>query len=367
MQYGYADFQPSQAYYAFAYQAGCFTGKAYGNDSDTIFECLVGKDEATLANASAYVSASGTYGTWGFLPVTDGRFIQQLPSQQLQQGKINGQRVLIGVSISSHISREVFESNWQFFQNNANEGPAFVTQTIRTEDDFLAFLQKAFPLFTSDEISEILTYYPSTNASVDPSIPDFATNGLTGATALNESTFGTGQQQRADNLYAETTFVCPSYWMAEAFTGYSYASYKYQYSVIGAQHGADVAGYYGPRPIQDSPDFEYAFMKIYGNFITTGNPSISNEIANGVSTGNSSANPASSWPEFGFESPFQINLNETGGTPTSVKGAVSGVNITVFAEPGLKNDFGLVDAFAWEGGRGARCEFWRSVGQIVPE
>lgn len=28
--------------------------------------------------------------------------------------------------------------------------------------------------------------------------PKYATSGYTGATALNESTFGTGQQQRAD-------------------------------------------------------------------------------------------------------------------------------------------------------------------------
>ena len=363
MQYGYADFEPSQSYYAFAYQAGCFDGKAYGNDTGTIFECLVGKDEATLRNASAYVSASGLYGTWAFLPVTDGKFVQQLPSQQLQKSQINGEKLLVGVSLAP----PQFKLLLTKVQNNANEGPAFVPQTIETEDDFVSYLRLLFPLFSDDQISQVLSIYPSTNASVNPSNPDFATNGLTGATALNESTFGTGQQQRADNLYAETTFVCPSYWMALAFTGDSYASYKYQFSVIGAQHGADVAGYYGPTPPYLSPDFEYAFMKIYGNFITTGNPSISNAIANGVSTSNSSAaNPASDWPEFSYESPYQINLNLTGGTPLSIAG-FGGNNYSIFTEPGLKNDITLVDANSWEAGRGARCEFWRSVGEIVPE
>jgi hypothetical protein len=104
LQYGYADFEPSQSYYAFAIAAGCFPGKAYGNDTGTIFECLVGKDTTTLQNASQYVSESGTYGTWAFLPVTDGTFIQQLPSQQLQKGQINGARILSGVSQnSSHV------------------------------------------------------------------------------------------------------------------------------------------------------------------------------------------------------------------------------------------------------------------------
>ena len=56
----------------------------------------------------------------------------------------------------------------------------------------------AFPLFTEDDVSRVLLYYPSTNASEDMSTPDFATSGNSTPTALNESTFATGQQQRAD-------------------------------------------------------------------------------------------------------------------------------------------------------------------------
>ena len=83
-------------------------------------------------------------------------------------------------------------------QNNANEGPTFTPQNIVTEDDFVGFLQNTFPLFTDDDVSRVLLYYPSTNVSVDMSTPDFATSGNSTPTALNESTFATGQQQRAD-------------------------------------------------------------------------------------------------------------------------------------------------------------------------
>lgn len=48
------------------------------------------------------------------------------------------------------------------------------------------------------------------------------------------------------NIYAETTFVCPSYWMAEAFSDLPRVSYKYQYSVVPALHGTDVSAYFGP-------------------------------------------------------------------------------------------------------------------------
>ena len=67
-----------------------------------------------------------------------------------------------------------------------------------TEADFVRYLKGILPLFTDEEIQKVLLYYPSTSASVDPTIPEFATSGNVGATALNESTFATGQQQRAD-------------------------------------------------------------------------------------------------------------------------------------------------------------------------
>lgn len=52
---------------------------------------------------------------------------------------------------------------------------------------------------TNNDISKILFYYPSTNASVNASLPFFPTNGYSSnVTALNQSDVATGQQQRAD-------------------------------------------------------------------------------------------------------------------------------------------------------------------------
>lgn len=96
-QYGYADLVPTQSYYAFASAAGCFTGLPPGSYNDSVFNCLVSKDTDTLQNASAQVSFSGRYGAWAFLPVTDGSFIQERPSQQLLKKKVNGRRMLSSV------------------------------------------------------------------------------------------------------------------------------------------------------------------------------------------------------------------------------------------------------------------------------
>ena len=360
-QYSYADFVPSQSYYAFASAVGCFGNPPLpqGNSSSSIFDCLVSVDSAKLQNASAAISASGRFGTWAFLPVTDGVFIQQLPSQQLLSKQVNGVNMLVG--------------------NNANEGVAFTPQNIITEDDFVAFVQNTFPLFTDSDVQKVLRYYPSTNASVDASTPLFATTGnVSMPTALNESIFGTGQQERADNLYAETTFVCPSYWMAEAFTsgssspgGYGPArkAYKYQYSVVPAPHAFDIGAFLGPQPLPpQGPGFVKAAQAIWGNFITGNDPSISQALVNGdSSTGESSFSGV--FPEFSIAKSYQVNLNETGGMLESEM-AIAGVgngNTSVYVGAGLGNAFDVVDAYSWVGGRGARCDFWRSVAELVPE
>ena len=104
-QYGYKDFVPSQSYYAFASAAGCFGPPALPQNilNNSIFACLVSKDTSTLQNASASVSGSSRYGTWAFLPVTDGRFVQQLPSQQLLKKQVNGNAILVGVGHHSSV------------------------------------------------------------------------------------------------------------------------------------------------------------------------------------------------------------------------------------------------------------------------
>lgn len=53
-----------------------------------------------------------------------------------------------------------------------------------------------------------------------------------------------------------------------------------------------------------------AFRKIWGNFVTTNNPSISTEEANGASSNSTSANDASDWIPYSADEPYQLNLNQ---------------------------------------------------------
>lgn len=105
---------------------------------------------------------------------------------------------------------------------------------------------------------------------------------------------------------------------------------------------------------------------MYGNFIVNNNPSISNAIANGAaSTTPSAVNPASSFPAWTDSNPQQLNLNQTGGTPTATNSF--GFNVIEYEEPGLQNAITVVNAYTWEGGRGRRCDFWRSMSPWVPQ
>lgn len=52
-----------------------------------------------LQNASGTVSTTlGYFGSFAFLPVIDGDYIQERPAAQLLSGKLSGKRVLVGVS-----------------------------------------------------------------------------------------------------------------------------------------------------------------------------------------------------------------------------------------------------------------------------
>ena len=94
-QYNYDDQVPTQYYHAFAEAAGCSGGSNTTNLN--VFDCLVSADTAVLQNASGKVSESGEFGSFAFLPVTDGEFVQAAPSQQLLGKAVSGKRLLIGV------------------------------------------------------------------------------------------------------------------------------------------------------------------------------------------------------------------------------------------------------------------------------
>lgn len=198
------------------------------------------------------------------------------------------------------------------------------------------------------------------------------------------SQIASGHQQRANAILGETTFMCPSYWLATAFSSpqTGHHSYKYQYSIPTALHGYDLEAYFGPARRNQGPKLTRALQVSWGNFVRFGDPSIPSSVIANAENGDSGSNTTSElerWPEFSSVSPRMAIFNQTGGTPyefTAVQVRNDGpltvvadrdMNVTLHSEPGLRNDVRLVDAYTWEGGRGMRCDFWRSIAAMVPE
>lgn len=54
------------------------------------FSCLVTVDTNTLQAANSNILASFFFGTFGFVPVVDGSFIEERPYEAILAGKLNG-------------------------------------------------------------------------------------------------------------------------------------------------------------------------------------------------------------------------------------------------------------------------------------
>ncbi|CAK7207581.1 hypothetical protein SEUCBS139899_010391 [Sporothrix eucalyptigena] len=199
--------------------------------------------------------------------------------------------------------------------------------------------------------------YPSSNTTS----PSFETDGRHSPTANDVSSAATGQQQRGYNIYAEASVICPSYWLGDAFSRGNRTAYHYQYSVPFAAHGADLTAYWGPATANQGPEFVQAFREIIASFVATEKPLVSTSVLNStVITG---------WPQWkSFNGNHTLfNLNQTGGTPYTTRSPTGVGTVVQYAGPGQQNQFSVEDADNWEGGRGARCTFWQTIGQKVPE
>lgn len=102
-------------------------------------------------------------------------------------------------------------------------------------------------------------------------------------------------------------------------------------------------------------------MEMLGNFIVNDNPSVSSLIDNGVTTGNATYNPVSDWPPYSIYDPLLMDFNATCPEITEIGG------LPYCTGPTQANRFRLANAYTWEGGRGVRCDFWRMMGEKVPE
>ncbi|KAI1173070.1 Alpha/Beta hydrolase protein [Nemania sp. FL0916] len=344
--YSYHDPFPRARYDKFVELAGCSTPVAH----QATFDCLVAADSEVLQNASGTVSTTmGYFGSFAFLPVVDNDYIRERPAAQLSRAKLSGKRVLIG--------------------NNANDGAPLFNPNVSTWTQYEDFIAEMFPLFTAKDIENLNSIY-RISEELPPDGAVFDTLGYTGPTALTQSGLATGIQQTVFNIAAETVFDCPAQWIAEAFSTGRRSAWKYQYSITPSYHGADLEAYFSAGAKFPSADFRHAMQKIWGSFIINNTPVI--PVADAMGSCPNASVPVNGnstsidWPRFTHKKPIHMNLNTTGGSVELVT-VTDRLAYYVRNGPGVVNTFNLADSLSWEGDRGKRCDFWRTVSPRVPQ
>lgn len=114
------------------------------------------------------------------------------------------------------------------------EGFNFVPQDLNTEKALESWVYHTFPHFSKEEVTKVLDHYPLRSP-----------NAYIGTQYLTSRTLATGNQERANLIYGESTFPYPSYWLAEAYDTYRGKDYKMQFSVPSGLHDYDDIAFFG--------------------------------------------------------------------------------------------------------------------------
>ncbi|KAF5336306.1 hypothetical protein D9758_014477 [Tetrapyrgos nigripes] len=190
--------------------------------SSNPLNCLRSVDANTLEALNTNINSAGFFGLFTFVPVVDGEFITQRATEALKQGKVNGQALLA--------------------VTNTNEGLIFVNQTANQNTTFYA--EQLFPNFGIQQDRETARQYA-----------------------------GLGSQLNQINLIqGESIFICPTYYLLNAFSG---RSFKGEFAVPPATHAMDIQ-YYFPTGFTSSPfqnaDFQKAFSQSFLAFAISLDP-----------------------------------------------------------------------------------------------
>ncbi|KAJ6477683.1 alpha beta-hydrolase [Mycena sanguinolenta] len=188
-----------------------------------VLSCLRAVDATTLQTVNTNINAAGFFGTFVMVPVIDGVFITQRPTLSLLEGKVNGQALL---SVT-----------------NTFEGTIFVNQNaVVTATQYALDL---FPGFGTAQANTVGALYANDGNEL------FQVNAIQG----------------------ESIFICPTYYMLNAFPG---RSFKGEFAIPPGLHGNDGPYYFpgGVAPPFNNTAFIDAFAQSFTSFIIHQNPNI---------------------------------------------------------------------------------------------
>ncbi|KAJ7439482.1 alpha/beta-hydrolase [Mycena latifolia] len=211
-QYQYDDPIPEALYTAVVSHSGCSGLK------DTM-ACLRGAPAAALLVADTEIGDSSFLGTFTFVPIVDGEFIVERPTVTLQRGQVNGEMLLL--------------------TTGADEGALFVNPDALVHNKLTLheYTRGLFPRLDHAQVDHVVQMY-----------------------AGNER--GNTVDQAAE-IMGHSIFVCPAYYLAEAFKSRVWMA---RFAIPPGFHAQDLSyefSTFAVPPTVDDPAFLDAFRQSF--------------------------------------------------------------------------------------------------------
>ncbi|KAG9225194.1 hypothetical protein CCMSSC00406_0007025 [Pleurotus cornucopiae] len=261
-QHHFDDPVPEGIYSTVVSTAGCA-------DATDPLTCLRASNTSILQAANDKACRSAFYGTSVVVPVVDGEFITQRPSEALRQRRVNG-NALLAIS-------------------NTNEGDIFVDQSKADTVTAAQFVRDLYPRLNGAQVAEVVRLYSGLGAPI----------------------------QQADSIMSDTLFQCPTIWFSQAFR----QSFKGEYAVLPAFHGSDISQYFpsfAPR-FFDDPAFTSSFTQSFLDFALSRNSDPNAKFDDGNSTPR--------WNRYTSCSNFEMVFNRTDEEELDIRPASTGAGL----------------------------------------
>ncbi|KAJ7195241.1 Alpha/Beta hydrolase protein [Mycena pura] len=215
-QYMYNDRIPELLFSEFVAQTNCTSA------SDSM-ACLRAVPATVMETANNNINIGEFFGTFATVPVVDGDFITQRATTALLEGRVNGQALL---SVT-----------------NSFEGTDFVNQSVAVSAS--QYSLELFPGFGTVQADTVGVLYA-----------------------------GLGNDQfQVNAVQGESIFICPTYFLLNAFPG---RSFKGEFAIPPGLHANDLDYYFTSRGVPgfNNAEFIDAFAQSFTSFIINLDPNI---------------------------------------------------------------------------------------------
>ena len=126
-------------------------------------------DVNSLQNANVDINNSGFFGTFVFVPVVDGNFITERPTELLKAGKFNGVRFILPLYYITNIINDGVScilKNILLSVTNTFEGTIFVNQNTSATVQVADYVSQLFPNFGPQQIQAAATQYAGLGTNI---------------------------------------------------------------------------------------------------------------------------------------------------------------------------------------------------------